>query len=214
MKAGIRSSNHSSQAKLGAGAMCTKRRSNVGGCRPDSGNPFLHGLGDELRVIVGTNVLRDATQEEEIGEHVDDIDGFQLSVDSSGSTANQRMTAPGDLRPISGWLAAHWHASLARFGPHSHFIWQNWRAGAVLLANSNAWLGEPKTTLNKINRASRIIFGNQQSELCLGKKSANVGCNVEGLQPVGLCELLGRVDAAFCDASNRQSDFRAELLWA
>ena len=67
--------------------MCTKRRSNVGGCRPDSGNPFLHGLGDELRVIVGTNVLRDATQEEEIGEHVDDIDGFQLSVDSSGSTA-------------------------------------------------------------------------------------------------------------------------------
>ena len=80
--------------------MCTKRRSNVGGCRPDSGNPFLHGLGDELRVIVGTNVLRDATQEEEIGEHVDDIDGFQLSVNSSGSTANQRMTAPGDLRPI------------------------------------------------------------------------------------------------------------------
>jgi len=202
MKAGIRSSNHSSQAKLGAGAMCTKRRSNVGGCRPDSGNPFLHGLGDELRVIVGTNVLRDATQEEEIGEHVDDIDGFQLSVDSSGSTANQRMTAPG------------WHASLARFGPQSHFIWQNWRAGAVLLANSNAWLGEPKTTLNKINRTSRIIFGNQQSELCLGKKSANVGGNVEGLQPVGLCELLGRVDAAFGDASNRQSDFRAESLWA
>jgi len=85
--------------------MCTKRRSNVGGCRPDSGHPFLQGLGDELRVIVGTNVLRDATQEEEIGEHVDDIDGFQLSVDSSGSTSNQRMTAPGDLRPISNWLA-------------------------------------------------------------------------------------------------------------
>jgi len=106
-------------------------------------------------------------------------------------------------RPISGWLAAHWHASLARFGPQSHFIWQNWRAGAVLLVNSTAWLGEPKTTLNKINRASRIIFGNQQSELYLGKKSANVRCNVEGLQPVGLCELLGRVDAAFGDASNR-----------
>ena len=51
MKAGIRSSNHSSQAKLGAGAMCTKRRSNVGGCRPDSGNPFLHGLGDELQSL-------------------------------------------------------------------------------------------------------------------------------------------------------------------
>jgi hypothetical protein len=65
-------------------------------------------------------------------------------------------------RPISGWLAAHWHASLARFGPQSHFIWQNWRAGAVLLANSTAWLGEPKTTLNKINRTSRIIFGNRQ----------------------------------------------------
>jgi hypothetical protein len=32
-------------------------RRNVGGSRPDSGNPFLHGLGDELRAIVGTNVL-------------------------------------------------------------------------------------------------------------------------------------------------------------
>ncbi len=75
--------------------MCTKRRSNVGGCRPDSGNPFLHGLGDELRVIAGTNVLRDATQEEEIGEHVDDIDGFQLSVEISYSALGQRMTATG-----------------------------------------------------------------------------------------------------------------------
>ena len=27
--------------------------------------------------------------------------------------------------------------------------------------------------------------------------------DVEGLQPVGLCELLGRVDAAFGDASKR-----------
>jgi hypothetical protein len=78
--------------------MCTKRRSNVGGCYPDSGNPFLHGLGDELRVIVGTNVLRDATQEEEIRGDVNDIDGFQLLVDSGGSTANQRMTSPATRR--------------------------------------------------------------------------------------------------------------------
>ena len=39
-----------------------------------SGNPFLHGLGDELRAIVGTNVLRDATQNKEIREHIDDMD--------------------------------------------------------------------------------------------------------------------------------------------
>ena len=61
-------------------------RRNVGGFRPDSGNPFLHGLGDELRAIVGTNVLRDATQNKEIREHIDDIDGFQLPVDTNGQT--------------------------------------------------------------------------------------------------------------------------------
>ena len=31
-------------------------------------------------------MLRDATQDEEIGEHVDDIDGFQLPVDTNGQT--------------------------------------------------------------------------------------------------------------------------------
>ena len=61
-------------------------RRNVGGFRSDSGNPFLHGLGDELRAIVGTNVFRDAMQDKEIGEHVDDIDGFQLAVDTNGQT--------------------------------------------------------------------------------------------------------------------------------
>jgi hypothetical protein len=59
----------------------------------------------------------------------------------------------GASETISGWLAAHWHASLTQFGPQSHFIWQNWRAGAALLANSTAWLGEPEATLNKINRS-------------------------------------------------------------
>ncbi len=44
------------------------------------------GLSDELRAIVGTNVLRDAMQDKEIGEHVDDIDGFQLPVDPNGQT--------------------------------------------------------------------------------------------------------------------------------
>ena len=61
-------------------------RRNVGGFRPDGGNPFLHGLGDELRAIVGTNVLRDATQDEEIREQVDDVDGFQLPGDTNGQT--------------------------------------------------------------------------------------------------------------------------------
>jgi hypothetical protein len=54
--------------------------------RPDSGNPFLHGLGDELRAIVGTNVLGHAAQDEQIREHVDDIDGFHLPVDKNGQT--------------------------------------------------------------------------------------------------------------------------------
>ena len=92
---------------------------NVGGCRPDSGNPFLHGLGDELRVIVGTNVLRDATQETRSRERVDDIDGFQLlALNVSAGTARFLQLSEAFRKtyvhggPFSGWpTAGSWYAS-------------------------------------------------------------------------------------------------------
>lgn len=61
-------------------------RRDVGGSRPDSSDPFLHDLGDELRAIVGTNVFGHAAQDEQIREHIDDVDGFQLPVDTNGQT--------------------------------------------------------------------------------------------------------------------------------
>ena len=56
-------------------------RRDVGGLCADRSDPFLHSLGDELRAIVGTDVAGHAAQDEEIGQHIDDIDGLELAVD-------------------------------------------------------------------------------------------------------------------------------------
>jgi hypothetical protein len=37
---------------------------------------LLHGLGDKPGAVVGANVLRNATQDKQIAEHLDDINGF------------------------------------------------------------------------------------------------------------------------------------------
>src|SRR3954462_12486149 len=47
-------------------------RRDVGGLRADAADPLLHRFGNELRAIVGTDVLRDATQNEQIGKHIDE----------------------------------------------------------------------------------------------------------------------------------------------
>jgi hypothetical protein len=52
-------------------------RRDVSGLRPDSGDPFLHRLGDELRAVIGTNVLGNAAQDEQIRQDVDDVDRFE-----------------------------------------------------------------------------------------------------------------------------------------
>jgi len=44
-------------------------------------NPFLHRLGDELRPVVRTHVLRHAPQDEQIGQNVDHIRRFELADD-------------------------------------------------------------------------------------------------------------------------------------
>jgi hypothetical protein len=54
----------------------------VGGLGPDSRDPFLHGLGDELRSVVGPDVSGNAAQDEEIGQNVDHIDRLELAGDT------------------------------------------------------------------------------------------------------------------------------------
>ena len=52
-------------------------RCDVGGLCADGGDPLLHRLGDELRAIVGADVLGHAAQDEQVGQHIDDVDGFE-----------------------------------------------------------------------------------------------------------------------------------------
>jgi len=54
----------------------------VGGLGTDHRNPFLHGLGDELRSIVGPDVSGNAAQDEEVGQNVDHIDRLELAGDT------------------------------------------------------------------------------------------------------------------------------------
>src|SRR3954452_23576797 len=51
----------------------------VGGLCTDRCNPCLHRLGDELRPIVGPDMARHTTQDEQIGQHVDHVDGLELT---------------------------------------------------------------------------------------------------------------------------------------
>src|ERR1017187_2569441 len=54
----------------------------VGGIGPGGRNPILHGLSYELRAVVGTDVAWHATQDEEVGESIDDVDGLELAIDA------------------------------------------------------------------------------------------------------------------------------------
>src|SRR5260221_3670037 len=54
----------------------------VSGLGTDSRDPFLHGLGDELRSVVGPDVSGNAPQDEEVGQNVDHIDCLELAGDT------------------------------------------------------------------------------------------------------------------------------------
>ena len=56
-------------------------RLDVSGSRPHGGDPLPHRLGDELRAVVGPYVIRHAAQDEEIGQHVDDVRRSEPPVD-------------------------------------------------------------------------------------------------------------------------------------
>ena len=58
-------------ARCDVGGLCTYRR-----------DPLLHSLGHELWSIVGTDMVRHAAEDEEIGQQVDYIDGFELARNS------------------------------------------------------------------------------------------------------------------------------------
>src|SRR5215470_6133226 len=54
----------------------------VSGLGADSCDPLLHGLGEELRSVVGADVSGDATQDEKVGQNVDHIDRLELAGDT------------------------------------------------------------------------------------------------------------------------------------
>src|SRR5207237_8193459 len=54
----------------------------VSGLAADSCDPFLHGLGDELRSVFGSYMAGAATQTQAGGEHVDQLDRFELAGDA------------------------------------------------------------------------------------------------------------------------------------
>src|SRR5204862_7002120 len=58
----------------------------VSGLRPDGADPLLHRCGDELRAIVGTDVLGDAAQDEQVRQNVDDVDGSEPAGYADGQT--------------------------------------------------------------------------------------------------------------------------------
>jgi hypothetical protein len=53
----------------------------VGSLGANRCDPLLYGLGHKLRPIVGPDVVRDTTKDEEVGQHIDHIDGFELAGD-------------------------------------------------------------------------------------------------------------------------------------
>src|ERR1700712_71659 len=52
-------------------------RGDVGGLCTDSADPLLHRLGDKLGTIVGTNVPGYAAQDEQVREHIDNVDRLE-----------------------------------------------------------------------------------------------------------------------------------------
>src|SRR5262245_31584343 len=52
-------------------------RIGISGLGTDNRDPFLHGLGDELRSVVGPDVSENAPQDEEVGQNVDHIDRLE-----------------------------------------------------------------------------------------------------------------------------------------
>src|SRR5690606_22198910 len=57
-------------------------RLDEGSLGPDRHDPLPHGLGDELRAIVGTNMAGHTAQNEQIRQGVDDVGRIELAIDA------------------------------------------------------------------------------------------------------------------------------------
>lgn len=82
-------------------------RHDVGGLGTHRRDPFPQRLGDELRPVVGTNMGGNAPQNEQVGKHVDDINGLQLPLDADGDAFPRELVDhiehpdfPAIVRPI------------------------------------------------------------------------------------------------------------------
>src|SRR5215472_1318412 len=49
-------------------------RGDVGGYCADGTDPLLHGFSEELRAVVGPDVLGHAAQDKQVRDHIDDVD--------------------------------------------------------------------------------------------------------------------------------------------
>lgn len=59
-------------------------RRDVSGLCSDRTDPFLDCIGEEFRAVVRANVLGHATQDEQIGQDVDDVDRFEPARHANG----------------------------------------------------------------------------------------------------------------------------------
>src|ERR1700730_632235 len=82
-------------------------RGDVGGLSADGADPLLHGLGDELRTIVGTDMAGNTAQDEQIREHVDDVDRLEPARYPNGQALVGELVDDvehAELAPIMGTL--------------------------------------------------------------------------------------------------------------
>jgi hypothetical protein len=74
---------------------------------PDGGDPFLHRLGNELRAIIGADVLGHTTQDEQVRQHIDNIDRFKPARDPNGQALMGELVddvEQADFAPVMGAL--------------------------------------------------------------------------------------------------------------
>src|ERR1700751_1557279 len=82
-------------------------RRDVGGLCADCADPLLHRLGDELRAVVGTNVLGNTAQDEQVRQHIDDIDRSEPAGYPNGQALMGELVddvEQAELAPVMGAL--------------------------------------------------------------------------------------------------------------
>src|SRR3989440_12881346 len=91
-------------------------RRDVGGVCSDGTDPLLHRLGNELRAIIGTDMPGNAAQDEQVGEHIDDIDRLEPARYLNGQTFPSRR----QIRSTRLSLTSHWPGAATRRSCDSH----------------------------------------------------------------------------------------------